>query len=50
MILKDYSLMADEKLIQKKASLNDGYPEIKLDTKASDDFYEIVKKSSIKEF
>lgn len=49
-ILKDYSLMADEKLIQKKASLNDGYPEIKLDTKASDDFYEIVKKSSIKEF
>lgn len=49
-ILKDYSLMADEKLIQKKASLNDGYPEIKLETKASDDFYEIVKKSSIKEF
>ncbi|OFJ70450.1 penicillin-binding protein [Anaerococcus sp. HMSC065G05] len=49
-ILKDYSLIADEKLIQKKASLNDGYPEIKLDTKASDDFYEIVKKSSIKEF
>ncbi|MDD7765826.1 MULTISPECIES: penicillin-binding transpeptidase domain-containing protein [Anaerococcus] len=49
-VLKDYSLMADEKLIQKKASLNDGYPEIKLDTKASDDFYEIVKKSSIKEF
>ena len=49
-ILKDYSLMADEKLIQKKASLNDGYPEIKLGTKASDDFYEIVKKSSIKEF
>ena len=41
-ILKDYSLMADEKLIQKKASLNDGYPEIKLETKASDDFYQII--------
>lgn len=49
-ILKDYSLTADEKFIQKKASLNNGYPEIKLDTKASDDFYQIVKKSSIKEF
>ena len=49
-ILKDYSLTADEKFIQKKASLNNGYPEIKLETKASDDFYQIVKKSSIKEF
>lgn len=49
-ILKDYSLTADEKFIQKKASLNNGYPEIKLATKASDDFYQIVKKSSIKEF
>lgn len=49
-ILKDYSLTADEKFIQKKASLNNGYPEIKLETIASDDFYQIVKKSSIKEF
>lgn len=50
LILKDCSLTADEKFIQKKASLNNGYPEIKLNTKASDDFYQIVKKTSIKEF
>ncbi|WP_276877020.1 penicillin-binding transpeptidase domain-containing protein [Anaerococcus hydrogenalis] len=49
-ILKDYTLAADEKFIQKKASLHHGYPEIKLNTKASDDFYNIVKKTSIKEF
>lgn len=49
-IIKDYTLTADEKFIQKKASLNNGYPEIKIDTKASDDFYQIVKKSSIKDF
>lgn len=49
-IIKDCSLSSDEKFIQKKAALNNGYPEIKLNTKACDDFYQIVKKSSIKEF
>ncbi|MSS77184.1 penicillin-binding protein [Anaerococcus sp. AGMB00486] len=49
-ILKDYAISADEKFIQKKASLNNIYPSIDLNSKASDDFYEIVKKSSVKEF
>lgn len=49
-ILKDYAISADEKYIQKKASLNNIYPNIDLNSKASDDFYEIVKNSSVKEF
>lgn len=49
-ILKDYALNSDEKYIQKKASLNNIYPNITMKSKASDDFYEIVKKSSVNEF
>ena len=57
-ILKDYDLLgsitlepyvvkADEDLIEKKAKLSKAYPEISLDSTAADDFYEIVKTSTI---
>lgn len=49
-VIKDYAITADEKFIQKKASLNKIYPKIDLESKAHDDFYEIVKNSSAKEF
>lgn len=45
--MKDYVVKADEDLIEKKAKLSKGYPEITLESKPADDFYEIVKKSTI---
>ncbi|WP_297281582.1 penicillin-binding transpeptidase domain-containing protein [uncultured Anaerococcus sp.] len=45
--LKPYVVKADEDLIEKKAKLSKAYPEISLDSTAADDFYEIVKTSTI---
>ena len=47
--LKDYAVKADEELIEKKAKLSKAYPEIGLESTPSDDFYEIVKSSTIKD-
>lgn len=48
-VLKDYVLTADELYKQKKANLNKVYPNITMKTSPADDFYEIVKNSSMKE-
>ena len=47
--LKDYTVKADEELLEKKAKLSRSYPEINLKSSPSDDFYEIVKSSTIKD-
>lgn len=47
--LKPYVIKADEQLIEKKAKLSRAYPQITLDSSPSDDFYEIVKTSTIKD-
>ena len=47
--IKPYVVKADEDLIEKKAKLSKVYPEVTLKSKASDDFYEIVKASTIKD-
>lgn len=48
-VLKDYAIGADEELLQKKANLHKAYPEIDMDTSPAEDFYQIVKKSSMEE-
>ena len=48
-VLKDYALLADEQLIQKKANLSKIYKNITKDSSPADDFYEIVKNSSMSE-
>lgn len=46
-ILKDYAISADEEFLQKKANLHRAYPEINMETSPSEDFYQIVKNSSM---
>lgn len=45
--LKSYVIKADEDLLEKKAKLSKVYPEISMDSKPMNDFYEIVKSSTI---
>ncbi len=45
--LKPYVVKADEDMIEKKAKLSRAYPEITLESEPANDFYEIVKKSTI---
>lgn len=47
--MEEYVVKADEDQVEKKAKLSRAYPEITLDSHPSDDFYEIVKKSTINE-
>ena len=44
-----YSIKSDQDLIEKKAKLHKVFKKITLDSKASDDFYEIVKNATIKD-
>lgn len=48
-VLKDYALTSDQQYIQKKANLNKIYPDINLDTSPAEDFYQVVKNSSMTE-
>ncbi|MDD7463383.1 MAG: penicillin-binding transpeptidase domain-containing protein [Anaerococcus sp.] len=48
-ILKDYAIGADEELLQKKANLHKAYPKINMKTSPAEDFYQIVKESSMEE-
>ena len=45
--LKPYVIKADEDLIEKKAKLSKVYHEINLESSPSDDFYQIVRQSTI---
>ena len=45
--LKPYVVKAEEDMIEKKAKLSKVYPEVKLDSSPSDDFYQIVRQSTI---
>lgn len=47
--LEPYVIKANEDMIEKKAKLSKVYPGINLKSKASDDFYQIVKTSTINE-
>ena len=49
LIIKDYAIKADESYTEKKARLHKVYPNITFESKASDDFYEIVKNSTIED-
>ena len=44
-----YSIKSDQDLIEKKSKLHKVFKKITLDSKASDDFYEIVKNATIKD-
>ena len=46
-VLKPCAVKADEDLVEKKAKLSKVYPKINLKSKVADDFYEIVRKSTI---
>lgn len=47
--MEPYSIKSDQDLIEKKARLHKVFKKITLDSKPSDDFYEIVKNSTIKD-
>lgn len=47
-VLKDYELKNDKNYIETKSDLAKIYPEITKDSTAKDDFYNIVKESSVK--
>lgn len=48
-VLEKAGLVSDEKLLEKKSKLHRAYENITIDSKASDDFYEIVAASSLNE-
>lgn len=47
LVLKDYVISADEELLQKKANLHKAYKNITMKTSPAEDFYQIVKNSSM---
>ena len=49
LVLKDYAVKSDEDFIEKKAKLHKLFPNIDYKSTAADDFYEIVKNSTIEE-
>lgn len=49
LILKEYAVKSDEDFIEKKAKLHKLFPNINYESTAADDFYEIVKNSTIEE-
>lgn len=49
LILKEYAVKSDEGFIEKKAKLHKLFPNINYESTAADDFYEIVKNSTIEE-
>lgn len=49
LVLKDYAVKSDEDFIEKKAKLHKLFPKIDYKSTAADDFYEIVKNSTIEE-
>ena len=49
LILKDYAVKSDEDFLEKKAKLHKLFPNINYESTAADDFYEIVKNSTIEE-
>ncbi|WP_105300965.1 penicillin-binding transpeptidase domain-containing protein [Anaerococcus marasmi] len=49
LVLKDYAVKSDEDFIEKKAKLHKLFPNINYESTAADDFYEIVKNSTIEE-
>ena len=49
LILKEYAVKSDEDFIEKKAKLHNLFPNINYESTAADDFYEIVKNSTIEE-
>lgn len=48
-VLKDFSVKSDEDYLEKKAKLHKLFENITKDSKASDDFYEIVKNATIED-
>lgn len=49
LILKEYAVKSDEDFIEKKAKLHKLFPNINYESTAAEDFYEIVKNSTIEE-
>lgn len=49
LVLKDYAVKSDEDFIEKKAKLHKLFPNVDYKSTAADDFYEIVKNSTIEE-
>lgn len=49
LVLKDYAVKSDEDFLEKKAKLHKLFPNINYESTAADDFYEIVKNSTIEE-
>lgn len=49
LVLKDYAVKSDEDFIEKKAKLHKLFPNIDYKSTAANDFYEIVKNSTIEE-
>lgn len=49
LVLKDYAVKSDEDFIEKKAKLHKLFPNVDYESTAADDFYEIVKNSTIEE-
>lgn len=49
LVLKDYAVKSDEDFIEKKAKLHKIFPNVDYESTAADDFYEIVKNSTIEE-
>lgn len=49
LVLKDYAVKSDEDFIEKKSKLHKLFPNIDYKSTAADDFYEIVKNSTIEE-
>ena len=47
--MDSYAIKSDQDLIEKKAKLHKVFPKISLDSKPADDFYQIVKNSTIKD-
>ncbi|MDU2558772.1 MAG: penicillin-binding protein, partial [Anaerococcus prevotii] len=49
LVLKDYAVKSDEDFIEKKAKLHKLFPNVDYKSTAADDFYEIVKNSTVEE-
>ncbi len=49
LVLKGYAVKSDEDFIEKKAKLHKLFPNINYESTAAEDFYEIVKNSTIEE-